>query len=78
MPMNFPDMRSLEMVAKVHKFRDINERESENDYRTALADHVAPRDFIESQEIRNKIGWDKWSDNEKKDMLRRSRMNVMQ
>lgn len=73
MPMDFSDMRSLEMVARVHKFRAIDAHETEDEYRNALSDHVAPIDFIESQEIRNKKGWDQWSDDENKDMLRRVR-----
>ena len=76
MPMDFPDLKSLQMAARVHKFREIKEDESENDYRNALADHVALRDFVESQEIRHKVGWDQWSDDQNKDMLRRSGINV--
>jgi len=76
MPMDFPDLRSLQTTAKIFKFREIKKGESENDYRNALADYVAPRDFIESQEIRLKVGWDRWSDDQKKDMLRRAGMNI--
>jgi len=72
MPMDFPDMRSLISAAEVHKFRKPNEGETEDQYRTALADHVKPRDFIESEEIRNGSGWDQWNDTQKRDMLRRS------
>lgn len=61
MPMDFPDMRSLKSCAKVHKFRQPQEDESENEYRAALADHVKPIDQIESMEIRTGRGWDKWS-----------------
>jgi len=75
MPMDFPDMKSLQMAAKVYKFRDVNEGETEQEYRSALADHVAPRDFIESEEIRNSVGWDKWNDEQKKDMLNRQGFN---
>ena len=76
MPMDFPDLKSLQLAARVWKFREISEGESEDDYRNALADHVAPRDFIESQEIRNKVGWDQWSDEQNKDMLRKRGMNA--
>lgn len=72
MPMDFPDMKSLVNAAEVHKFRQPNEGESEEDYRTALADHVRPRDFVESEEIRNKVGWDKFTSGQNRDMLRRS------
>lgn len=71
MPMDFPDLKSLQMAAKAHKFRDINDDELEDDYRNVLADHVSPIDFIESEEIRNKVGWNRWSDEQNKDMLRR-------
>jgi hypothetical protein len=71
MPMNFPDMKSLKEAAKVHHFRVPKEGETEQEYRTALADHVAPRDFVESCEIRNKVGWDKFSGDQNRDMLRR-------
>lgn len=69
MPMDFPDMDSLKCCAEVHKFRQPNEGENENEYRTALADHVRPVDQIESMEIRNGRGWDKWSDQQKMDAL---------
>ena len=71
MPMDFPDMDSLKECARRHEFRKPNNRETEVEYRTALADHVQPRDYIESFEIRNKVGWDKFSTDQNKDMLRR-------
>lgn len=61
MPMDFPDLDSLKQAARVHKFRDINDGETEEYYREELADHVAKIDMVESEEIRNKVGWDKWS-----------------
>ena len=76
MPRDFPDKESLRFAAECHKFRDIGEEESEADYREALADYVAPIDFIESQEIRNKVGWDQWTDEQNKDVLRRSGMKI--
>lgn len=69
MPMDFPNMKSLENCAEVHKFRKPNKNESEEEFRTALADHVSPRDFIESEEIRNKVGWDRFSESQNKSML---------
>lgn len=69
MPMNFPDMKALIRHAEITKFRKPNEGESEADYRTALADYVQPMDFIESQEIRNKVGWDKFSDQQNRTMV---------
>lgn len=71
MPMDFPDMKSLTQAAELWKFRKPNKDEIEAEYRTALADHVQPRDYIESLEIRNKVGWDKFSKDQNKDMLRR-------
>jgi hypothetical protein len=77
MPMNFPDSDEYPLgghlinAGQVHKFRPPNAGESQDDYRTALADHVASIDFIESEEIRNKVGWDKWSEEQNLNMLRR-------
>lgn len=71
MPVDFPDMPSLERAAALHKFRQAREGETEAQYREALADHVAPIDFIESQEIRTSKGWDQWNNEENRDMLRR-------
>jgi len=72
MPMSFPDMKSLESAADVHKFRKAIDGETEVQYRNALADHVARRDFIESEEIRCGAGWDKWDEGQKRAMLGRS------
>ena len=69
MPMDFPDLKSLKSCAEVHKFRQPKEGESENDFRTVLADHVKPIDHIESMEIRNKVGWDQWSQKQEEDCL---------
>lgn len=71
MPMDFPDFDSLKRHAEVYQFRQPNEGETESEYRTALADHVQPRDFVESCEIRNKVGWDKFTEMQKTDMLKR-------
>ncbi len=60
MPMSFPDMKSLENAARVHKFRDPFENESEPDFRAALAEHVNARDRVEAHEIRTGKGWDQW------------------
>lgn len=69
MPMDFPDMNSLKRTAEVHKFRQPKLDESEKDFREALADHVKPRDMIESFEIRFGVGWDKWNDEQKQQSL---------
>ena len=71
MPMDFPDMDSLRQHAEMLKFRPPNNGETEDEYRTALADHVEPSDFIESQEIRNKVGWDKFSETQNREMVNR-------
>ena len=72
MPRDFPDMKSLTRAAEVWQFRQPNEGEQERQYRQALADFVAPKDFIESEEIRNGKGWDNWNDGENAAMLGRS------
>ena len=72
MPMDFPDMKALTRAAEMWQFRQPNDGESEADYRSQLADFVAPKDFIESQEIRTSKGWDQWNDGNKLDMLLRS------
>lgn len=72
MPMDFPDMDSLVAAAEVHKFRGPHEGETEPSYRSALANHVRPIDFIESEEIRNKVGWDKFSEGQNKSMVLKS------
>jgi len=71
MPLDFPDMQSLVNRAKLHGFREPIENEREDEYRNALADFVEPIDFIESIEIRNKIGWDKFSDEHNSTMIQR-------
>lgn len=72
MPMSFPDIRSLEMAAKIHGFRAPLKGESEADFREALADHVKPIDIIESMEIRTSRGWDEWTDNDKQRLFQPS------
>jgi hypothetical protein len=69
MPMNFPDMKSLERHAEIVGFRKPNEGESEDSFRMQLAAFVEPMDFIESMEIRNKVGWDKFDDEQNRRML---------
>jgi hypothetical protein len=64
-------MSSLCRAAKVHQFRQPNPDEAEKDFRVALADHVKPRDVIESEEIRYGVGWDQWNDDQKRSMLKR-------
>lgn len=77
MPMDFPDMESLKYAANVHKFREPKEGEDEATYRRALADHVLPIDRIESEEIRNKHGWDKFTSGENAAMLRRAFIDAL-
>lgn len=72
MPMDFPDMRSLENAAKIHDFRQHFIDEKESDYREALADHVRGRDVIESGEIRFGVGWDQWTDEQKRSEMQRA------
>jgi hypothetical protein len=74
--MSFPDMKSLQQCAECNEFRQPNEGETEDEYRAALANHVQPRDYIESLEIRNKVGWDEFSPDQNRDMLRRRGFDV--
>lgn len=71
MPMDFPDMNSLKKAAELWKFRKPADGETEDAYRIALADHVQPRDYVESLEIRNKVGWDQFTQEQNRNMLRR-------
>lgn len=71
MPMDFPDLKALEMAAEVWKFRNRQENETEAEYRAALADHVQQKDRIEAQEIRTGKGWDQWTRAQNLDMLKR-------
>lgn len=71
MPMSFPTMDSLKFAAEVWKFRQPEKDESEAAYRTALANHVQPKDMVEAHEIRTGKGWDEWSDSENKEALYR-------
>jgi hypothetical protein len=74
MPMQFPDLASLVYAAQVHGFRQPDVQESEDAYRAALADHVERIDFVESLEIRNKVGWDQFDEQQQRDMLVRRRL----
>jgi beta-galactosidase/beta-glucuronidase len=69
MPMDFPDMKALMRAGEIWKFRSPNDAETEYQYRIALANFVEPKDFVESCEIRNKVGWDKFTKEQNKDML---------
>lgn len=72
MPMDFPDFKSLKRCAEARKFRQPSDGETEEEFREALADFVEPSDLVESCEIRNKVGWDRFSDRQNIDMLGRS------
>ena len=52
MPLDFPDLQSVQVLAKGYKFRDIQDSETEADYRESLADYVTKFGFVEAQEIR--------------------------
>jgi hypothetical protein len=76
MPMSFPDMKSLARAAEIHKFRTRCVGETEEKYRSLLADHVNERDFIEGEEIRNKVGWDQFTPEQNSDMLQRRGLDL--
>lgn len=65
MPMNFPDFKSLKNHAKRRNFRQPENNETEEIYRNAFAKFMDNIDMIEANEIRNKVGWDQWTDNQK-------------
>jgi len=69
MPMSFPDMKSLKFTADIHNFRQPLEGESEDDFRLALAGYVINIDKIESYEIKFGVGWDQWTDEQKKESI---------
>ncbi len=69
--MDFPDMKSLERCAVLWKFRKPLKGETEAAFRIALADFVEPKDYVESCEIRNKVGWDRFSEGQNRDMVLR-------
>lgn len=72
MPMSFPTIEHVARAAEMHGFRKQNTGEADDAYRTAVADHVATRDAVESMEIRTGMGWDKWDDNQKREYLIRA------
>ena len=76
MPMSFPDADSLQNAAKVWKFRQPAENETEEEFRLALHLHVKPEDIIESFEILFKVGWDEWTDSQKRKSLRAQGINI--
>jgi hypothetical protein len=65
MPLDLPTFDSLKERAKIWKFRQPNEFESEGAYRKAFSEFVRPQDPVESCEILFGKGWDRWSDEEK-------------
>ena len=69
--MSWPDMESLQLAAEVYKFRAPNKDETEEDYRNDLSMHVGASCAISGHEIRTKKGWNEWSDDEKRDIIRR-------
>ncbi|MCK5642687.1 MAG: hypothetical protein KAJ19_17900 [Gammaproteobacteria bacterium] len=71
MPMSFPNLQSLVNAAEVWKFRPKRKEESVDEYRTALADYVQPKDQIESGEIRYGVGWDEWTNKQTADHINR-------
>ena len=71
MPRNFPDMDSLKRAAECHGFRKPLDDELEAEFRTALADHAQDHDLVESEEIRNGVGWNRFNDQQNLDMVRR-------
>jgi hypothetical protein len=69
MPMDFPDIHSLEMAARCWHYRSPYPNETDVEYRLALAKYVAHQDIIEAYEIKFGVGWDRWSDAQKVESL---------
>lgn len=68
MPMDFPK-EMLKQTAELWKFREQKSGESEQEFRQALHEHVKPKDRIESFEILFGVGWDRWTESQKKTAL---------
>jgi hypothetical protein len=58
MPMDFPD-EALKRHAEMIGFRNKAPKESIDEYRVALADHMEAIDPVEAMEIRTGKGWNK-------------------
>jgi hypothetical protein len=69
MPMDFPDFDSIKRASDMHRFRKPFLGETEDSFRLALSDFVKPIDLIESFEIRFRHGWDKFTEEEKRQMV---------
>ena len=67
MPISVPDHDAVLREAKKHMFREPRLDEPEEQYRTALADHVGRRDKIAGHEIRTGRGWDEWTASDRSD-----------
>ena len=71
MPMDFDSLGKLLDRASLFGFREISEDETVAEYRAFLAEKAESLDPIEAHEIRTGFGWDKWSDEEFLDLVRR-------
>ena len=73
MPMNFPDLKALRDAFDHPKMLPYREGESEPEYRERCAVWSVERwgDHVQAQEIRSGKGWDRWSDDEAAQLLRR-------
>jgi len=76
MPMDFPDTKSLQDAAKIWKFRQPHVDETEEEFREALHQHVLPKDSIEAFEIKFKVGWDKWTEPQRRTCIMGQGMNL--
>lgn len=72
MPMDFPDMKSLERHAEMTGFRKPQDGETEEQFRAKLADFIQPKDMVEAMEIRAKVGLDKFNQMQEIDLLLRA------
>jgi hypothetical protein len=72
MPINVPDHDAVVREAQKHKFREPLIDESDDQYRTALADHVFKIDKVAGHEIRTGRGWDEWTASDRSDFIART------
>ena len=64
-------------LARCMSYRERLPDESFDDYRKYIADIHAKFDFIESEEIRYGIGWDRWTKAQQKDTVKRKLGEVL-
>ncbi len=72
MPINVPSHETVLREARKHRYREPRPGESEEDYRTSLAEHVFNIDKVAGHEIRTGRGWDEWTASDRADFIART------